>query len=55
LKDLSPTVMGQLKSLGFQVKQDRPRQKAVIGRFAMDKLTELAKIESIKFVAFVAP
>ena len=52
LKEMSPSVMDRLKSLGFQVSNSRTKEKAVIGRVPLDKLTELAKLETIKFVAF---
>jgi hypothetical protein len=53
LKDLSPAVMDQLKSLGFQPRGIRPKEKAVIGRVPFDKLTELARMETITFISSV--
>ena len=53
LKELSPTVLDQLKSLGFQLSQDRAQQKTVIGRVPLDKLIELARMETITFVSSV--
>jgi Ca-activated chloride channel homolog len=52
LKDVSPAVMDQLKSMGFKLRQDRPKQGSVLGRLPLSKLTELAKMETIKFVTF---
>ena len=52
LRDLSPAAMDELKVLGFQVSSRRTKEESVIGRFSLDKLTELAKMETIKFVAF---
>ncbi len=54
LKAISPAVMDQLKSLGFEVSVSRAKEKAVIGKVPLEKLTELAKLETIKFVAFAS-
>jgi len=53
LKEISPAVMDQLKSRGFQLSEDRTKQKTVIGRVPLDKLTELARMETIIFISSV--
>jgi Ca-activated chloride channel family protein len=51
LMDDSTVVIEQLKALGLAVSQDRPRQRIVIGRLSMWRLAELAKMETVRFVA----
>ena len=51
LTDHSENVIDQLKALGLQVSVDRPKEKFVTGRLQLDKLPELAKLESVKFIA----
>ena len=45
--------MEKLKGLGLQVSEVRPREKLVIARLPLDKLPELAKLETVKFVTLV--
>jgi hypothetical protein len=44
------TATEKLKALGLQVSQVRHREKLVIARLPLDKLPELAKLETVKFV-----
>jgi Ca-activated chloride channel family protein len=41
----------QLKAAGLTVSRIRQKEKAVIGRLPLDKLAELAKLETVKFIA----
>jgi Ca-activated chloride channel homolog len=52
LTDKSPEAMARLKELGFEVILDPKTAKLVIGRLAIEKLSALAEL---KFVRFVAP
>ena len=52
LTDKSNDVIAQLKRLGFEVVLDPQTAKMVIGRLAVEKLTALAEL---KFVRYVAP
>jgi hypothetical protein len=51
LTEDSAAVIELIKPLGFAVSQDRPKEKAVVGRLPIGKLVELAKMESVRFVA----
>lgn len=53
LKDNSASAIDQLKALGLSVSQVRQKEKTVIGRLPLNKLTALAKLESVKFIAEV--
>jgi Ca-activated chloride channel family protein len=44
-------VVEKLKALGLQVSQVRSKEKVVTGRLSLDKLTEIAKLEVVKFVS----
>jgi len=50
LTEDSPAVLDQLKAIGLQVSTDRPKQKLVIGRVALAKLPDLAKIDKVRFI-----
>ena len=52
LTDKTPEAMAQLKQLGFEVVLDPKTGKVVIGRLPIDKLSKLA---GLKFVRYVAP
>jgi len=43
----------KLKALGLNVTQVRSKDKLIIGRLSLDKLTGLAKLETVKFVTQV--
>ena len=45
--------LDKLKALGLNVTQVRSKDKLVIGRLSLEKLTELAKLETVKFVTQV--
>jgi Ca-activated chloride channel homolog len=53
LTEDSAAVIELIKPLGFVVSQDRPKEKIVIGRLPLGKLVELAKMETVRFVAQV--
>lgn len=44
-------VVEKLKGLGLQVSQVRSKEKVVTGRLSLDKLTEISKLEMVKFVS----
>jgi Ca-activated chloride channel homolog len=43
----------KLKAIGLEVSQVRSKEKLVIGRLPLDKLTDLAKLQTLKFVTSV--
>ncbi|HJZ78722.1 MAG TPA: hypothetical protein VKD91_00190, partial [Pyrinomonadaceae bacterium] len=49
--DKSEETMVKLKALGFEVVLDPKTAKMVIGRLPIDKLSALAEIKSIRYVA----
>ena len=51
ITDDPSSVMEKLKALGLQVSRVRSKEKVVSGRVSLDKLTELAKLEVVKFVS----
>jgi hypothetical protein len=51
LADKSPETLAQLKKLGFEVIAEPQSAKMVIGRIALDKLEELAKLKAVVYVA----
>jgi Ca-activated chloride channel family protein len=51
LVDKTPEALEELKKLGFQVVLDPKTSKVVIGRIAIEKLSALAELESVLFVA----
>lgn len=52
LTEKNATVIAQLKQLGFEVSADPSGSKLIIGRIAVEKLSQLSEL---KFVRFVAP
>jgi hypothetical protein len=52
LTDKSDTTLAELKKLGFEVVLDPKTAKMVIGRLPVEKLSALAEL---KFVRYVAP
>jgi Ca-activated chloride channel family protein len=50
LTDDSPAVIEQIEALGLSVSQDRPKEKAVIGRIPVGKLANLANVRSVRFI-----
>jgi hypothetical protein len=51
LTENSASLIEQLKSLGLQISQIRTKERLVIARVPLDKLTDLAKLQQIKFVS----
>jgi Ca-activated chloride channel family protein len=51
LTDDSGAVLEQLKTLGFAMSQDRPKEKSAIGHLPAEKLADLAKISAVRFVS----
>jgi hypothetical protein len=51
--DDSSGAIDQVKALGFTVSEERPKQDAIVGRMAAEKLAELAQMKSVRFVALV--
>lgn len=51
LKDLKPETIAQLKALGFEVLTEIQSANAVVGRIAIEKLADLAQIESVTFIS----
>jgi hypothetical protein len=53
LTNNSEPVINQLKALGFAPSQNRPAERTIIGQLPLEKLIELAKMDSVRFVASV--
>jgi hypothetical protein len=51
LTDNSAPLIEQLQTLGLQISQIRKKERLVIARVLLDKLTDLAKLQQIKFVS----
>jgi len=51
LTDKSDETMHRLKELGFEVVLDPKTAKLVIGRLSIEKLTALAELKSVRYVA----
>lgn len=51
LSDKTPAAIEQLKKIGFEIALDPTTAKFVIGRIAVEKLAELAKLPSVTFIA----
>jgi Ca-activated chloride channel family protein len=51
LSENSAAVIDQLKALGLQISQIRKRERLVIARVPIDKLTDVANLQQIKFVS----
>ena len=47
------TVVEQLKAAGLQVSQVRPKERVIVGRLPIDKLVELVRVATVRFVAEV--
>jgi Ca-activated chloride channel family protein len=54
LTDDSAVVVDQLKALGLEIAEVRKKERTVIGRLPIEKLTDLAKMEAVKFVTQVS-
>jgi Ca-activated chloride channel family protein len=53
LTDNSASVIEKLKATGFAIKENRAKQKMVVGILPAGKLEELAKLASVRFMASV--
>ncbi len=51
LKVSSPTILAQLKALGFDANQGGSRKDVLSGHLPVAKLLELAKLDAVRFVA----
>ncbi|MGI9054427.1 MAG: energy transducer TonB, partial [Pyrinomonadaceae bacterium] len=51
VKELKPETISELKSLGFEVLTELPSAKAIVGRIAIEKIAELAEIETVTFIS----
>ncbi|HYE13884.1 MAG TPA: hypothetical protein VD968_05515, partial [Pyrinomonadaceae bacterium] len=51
LAEKTPEVVAQLKALGFEVVLDPQSAKLIIGRLPIDKLSALADIKAVRYVA----
>ena len=51
LTDDSSAVLEQLKALGFATTQTRSKEKVLVGRIAVEKLPDLAKITAVRFAS----
>jgi hypothetical protein len=51
----SAALIDQLKALGLQISQIRKKERLVIARVPLDKLTDLAKLQQIKFISEPRP
>jgi len=54
LTEDSPAVVDQLKALGLQITEVRKKERTIIGRLLIEKLTDLSKMETVKFVTQVS-
>jgi Ca-activated chloride channel family protein len=54
LTEDSPAVVDQLKALGLEIAELRKKERTIIGRLPIEKLTDLAKMEAVKFVTQVS-
>jgi hypothetical protein len=50
----SPVVVDQLKALGLEIAEVRKKERTIIGRLPIEKLTDVAKMEVVKFVTQVS-
>jgi Ca-activated chloride channel homolog len=50
LKEDTAAVIDKLKALGLSGAQERTKEKMIVGRLPLDKLTEVAKMEAVVFV-----
>ena len=51
LNENSAALIEQLKAIGLQISQIRKQERLVIARVPLDKLTDLAKLQQIKFIS----
>ena len=51
LTEKTPEVLAQLKALGFEIVLDPQSSKLVIGRISLDKLSALAELKFVRYVA----
>jgi len=51
LAENSAAVIQQLKALGIQISQIRKKERLIIARVPLDKLTDLAQLQQIKFIS----
>ncbi len=51
LSEKTPEVLAQLKALGFEIVLDPQSSKLVIGRIALDKLSTLAELKFVRYIA----
>lgn len=51
LVDKTPEAIAELKRLGFEVVLDPTTSKLVIGRIAIDKLSKLAELKTVRYIA----
>jgi Ca-activated chloride channel family protein len=51
LADKSPETIAQLKKLGFEILLDPTTSKMLIGRLDIEKLTALAEIKAVRYIA----
>jgi Ca-activated chloride channel family protein len=51
LFDKTPEALDQLKALGFEIVLDPKTSKLVIGRIAIERLSALAELKSVRFIA----
>lgn len=51
LTESSIALIDQLKALGLQISQIRKKERLVIARVPLGKLTELAKLQQVKFIS----
>lgn len=51
LVDKTPEALEELKQLGFEVSLDPKTSKLVIGRIAIEKLSALAELKSVRYIA----
>ena len=51
LFDKTPEALEELKRLGFEIVLDPKTSKMVIGRIAIEKLSALAELKSVRYVA----
>jgi hypothetical protein len=51
LAEKTPEVLAQLKELGFELLLDPRSAKLVIGRVPIEKLSALAELKAVRYVA----
>jgi Ca-activated chloride channel family protein len=53
LTEHSAAILDQLKAAGFQITKDRTKEKVLIGRLSLDKLIDLARLQTVKYISQV--